>query len=120
VLIALTKVKVFEAVIDVSITAFLFAQRSWQTQSALVTDLNLFLGKPTRFHRRLRQLGYEGEFPKVRTRSWRHSRDPYSGVRFCARAESGIITPTHPTGLLDPIAVEVHGPAAIHRESTQA
>jgi hypothetical protein len=31
--------------------AFLFAQRSWQTQSVLVTDLTLFLGKRIRLAR---------------------------------------------------------------------
>jgi hypothetical protein len=30
---------------------FLFAQRSWQTQSVLVTDLTLFLGKRIRLAR---------------------------------------------------------------------
>jgi group II intron reverse transcriptase/maturase len=32
--------------------------------------------KPSRLHRRLRQLGYQGEFPKIRMRSWRSSRSP--------------------------------------------
>jgi RNA-directed DNA polymerase len=32
--------------------------------------------KPSRLHRRLRQLGYKGDFPKIRMRSWRNSRSP--------------------------------------------
>ena len=32
--------------------------------------------KPARLHRRLRQLGYKGEFPKIRMRCWRNSRSP--------------------------------------------
>jgi RNA-directed DNA polymerase len=32
--------------------------------------------KPTRLHRRLRQLGYKGDFPKIRMRSWLSSRSP--------------------------------------------
>ncbi len=32
--------------------------------------------KPERLHRRLRQLGYKGDFPKIRMRSWRNSRSP--------------------------------------------
>lgn len=32
--------------------------------------------KPSRLHRRLRQLGYKGEFPKIRMRSWRSARSP--------------------------------------------
>jgi len=32
--------------------------------------------KPSRLHRRLRQLGYQGEFPKIRMRSWRSARSP--------------------------------------------
>lgn len=32
--------------------------------------------KPSRLHRRLRQLGYKGDFPKLRMRSWRNSRSP--------------------------------------------
>jgi RNA-directed DNA polymerase len=32
--------------------------------------------KPSRLHRRLRQLGYQGAFPKIRMRSWRNSRSP--------------------------------------------
>lgn len=31
---------------------------------------------PSRLHRRLRQLGYPGEFPKIRMRSWRSARSP--------------------------------------------
>lgn len=30
--------------------------------------------RPTRLHRRLRQLGYQGDFPKMRMRNWRSSR----------------------------------------------
>ena len=32
--------------------------------------------KPKRLHRRLRQLGYRGEFKKIRMQSWRNSRSP--------------------------------------------
>lgn len=32
--------------------------------------------KPSRLHRRLRQLGYQGAFPKIRMRSWRSARSP--------------------------------------------
>ena len=32
--------------------------------------------KPSRLHRRLRQLGYQGDFPKIRMRSWRNSLSP--------------------------------------------
>lgn len=32
--------------------------------------------KPSCLHRRLRQLGYQGEFPKIRMRSWRNARSP--------------------------------------------
>jgi hypothetical protein len=32
--------------------------------------------KPERLHRRLRQLGYTGDFSKIRMRSWRNSRSP--------------------------------------------
>ncbi|MEZ6098552.1 MAG: reverse transcriptase domain-containing protein [Pirellulaceae bacterium] len=32
--------------------------------------------RPTRLHRRLRQLGYRGDFPKIRMTRWRNSRSP--------------------------------------------
>ena len=32
--------------------------------------------RPSRLHRRLRQLGYQGEFQKIRMRRWRSSRSP--------------------------------------------
>ena len=32
--------------------------------------------KPGRLHRRLRQLGYQGDFPKIRMHAWRNSRSP--------------------------------------------
>ena len=32
--------------------------------------------RPSRLHRRLRQLGYQGDFLKIRMRSWRNSRSP--------------------------------------------
>lgn len=32
--------------------------------------------RPSRLHRRLRQLGYQGEFPKIRMTRWRSSRSP--------------------------------------------
>ena len=32
--------------------------------------------QPSRLHRRLRQLGYQGDFPKIRMRSWRNARSP--------------------------------------------
>lgn len=32
--------------------------------------------RPSRLHRRLRQLGYQGEFQKIRMRCWRSSRSP--------------------------------------------
>jgi RNA-directed DNA polymerase len=34
--------------------------------------------KPSRLHRRLRQLGYKGDFPFMRMTSWRNSRSPHS------------------------------------------
>ena len=34
--------------------------------------------KPSRLHRRLRQLGYRGDFPKMHMRRWRNSRSPQS------------------------------------------
>jgi RNA-directed DNA polymerase len=34
--------------------------------------------KPSRLHRRLRQLGYRGNFPKMHMRRWRSSRSPQS------------------------------------------
>jgi group II intron reverse transcriptase/maturase len=36
--------------------------------------------KPSRLHRRLRQLGYDGDFPFMRMRSWRNSRSPHSSL----------------------------------------
>ena len=34
--------------------------------------------RPSRLHRRLRQLGYSGDFPKMRMKSWRSSRSHYA------------------------------------------
>jgi len=36
--------------------------------------------KPSRLHRRLRQLGYKGDFPHMRMNSWRNSRSPHSSL----------------------------------------
>lgn len=59
--------------------------------------------KPSRLHRRLRQLGYQGEFPRIRMRSWRSSRSPQAnfavpnawltdlGLYDIASVESGVL-----------------------------
>jgi len=50
---------------------------SWIRRRLRSKQLSLWK-KPTRLHRRLRQLGYKGEFLKMRMRSWRTSRSQYS------------------------------------------
>jgi len=59
--------------------------------------------KPSRLHRRLRQLGYKGEFPKIRMRSWRNARSPQAsfamptawlaglGLHDIASVETGVL-----------------------------
>ena len=60
--------------------------------------------KPSCLHRRLRQLGYQGEFPKIRMRSWRSARSPQAsfampnawladlGLYDIASAETGVLS----------------------------
>ena len=48
---------------------------SWIRRRLRAKQLALWK-KPGRLHRRLRQLGYRGDFPKMRMRRWRSSRSP--------------------------------------------
>lgn len=50
---------------------------SWIRRRLRSKQLSLWK-KPSRLHRRLRQLGYKGEFLKMRMRSWRTSRSQYA------------------------------------------
>ena len=50
---------------------------SWIRRRLRSKQLSLWK-KPSRLHRRLRQLGYKGEFLKMRMRSWRTSRSHYA------------------------------------------
>ena len=50
---------------------------SWIRRRLRSKQLSLWK-KPSRLIRRLRQLGYQGDFPKMRMRSWRCSRSHYS------------------------------------------
>ena len=50
---------------------------SWIRRRLRSKQLSLWK-KPSRLHRRLRQLGYNGEFLKMRMRSWRTSRSHYA------------------------------------------
>lgn len=48
---------------------------SWIRRRLRAKQLALWK-RPSRLHRRLRQLGYQGEFPKIRMTRWRSSRSP--------------------------------------------
>ena len=48
---------------------------SWVRRRLRAKQLALWK-KPSRLHRRLRQLGYRGDFPKMHMRRWRNSRSP--------------------------------------------
>jgi group II intron reverse transcriptase/maturase len=48
---------------------------SWIRRRLRAKQLALWK-KPSRLHRRLRQLGYHGDFPKIRMTRWRSSRSP--------------------------------------------
>jgi RNA-directed DNA polymerase len=48
---------------------------SWIRRRLRAKQLALWK-KPSRLHRRLRQLGYRGDFPKMHMRRWRNSRSP--------------------------------------------
>lgn len=47
----------------------------WTRRRLRAKQLTLWK-KPTRLHRRLRQLGYKGEFKSIKMSSWRNSRSP--------------------------------------------
>jgi hypothetical protein len=50
---------------------------SWIRRRLRSKQLSLWK-KPSRLIRRLHQLGYQGDFPKMRMRSWRSSRSHYA------------------------------------------
>jgi hypothetical protein len=48
---------------------------SWIRRRLRAKQLALWK-KPSRLHRRLRQLGFRGDFPEMHMRRWRNSRSP--------------------------------------------
>jgi len=75
---------------------------SWIRRRLRAKQLALWK-KPQRLHRRLRQLGYHGDFPKMRMRRWRSSRSPQASYSMPNAwfAEQGLFDLTHvKTGVL--------------------
>jgi RNA-directed DNA polymerase len=56
----------------------------WLRRRLRAKQLNLWK-KPARLHRRLRQLGYKGEFKKIKMNSWRNSASPLASYTLPVR-----------------------------------
>lgn len=60
-------------------TSLLRSLMSWIRRRLRAIQLKLWK-KPSRLHRRLRQLGYTGDFKKIKMSSWKNARSPLSSL----------------------------------------